>query len=320
MSSVVLIVGGPDDAHAAAVAAKVTSRGAAAVFLDFNDFPAEATLAWDPIERRGALELASGRLDLAAVRSVYWRTARATRAARGLEERLHRFAEQETRRALESLLQGLGVPVINPATAIAAHRFKPVQSATVAGLGVAVPETVITSDPAAAAAMFHAHPEGVIIKPVGGGAYARRMTRRDLERTDSIRACPMQLQRWIAGEDVRVYVVGDVVCAGRILLKDPGHVDFRTDPTHVSEAVALSDAEARLCRRIARALGLVWTGIDFRRTPAGDLVFLEANPSPMFLRFERDTGLAIGDALADLLVTCGDEALSAGRGSCMRDV
>lgn len=302
MTGVVLIVGGPDDAHADAVARAVAARGAAAVFLDFRRFPAADTLAWDPIRRRGSLTIGGSSVELAEVRSVYWRTAHATRAASGLQGDLHGFAEQETRRALESLLHGLEVPLLNPPAAIAAHRFKPVQSAVVAGLGVEVPETVITSDPAAVSAMFAAHPQGIIIKPVGGGAYVRRLTRRDLERTDSIRACPMQYQAWIAGEDVRVYVVGEAVFAGRIVVSDPQRVDFRTDPGHVCVAVTLAEQEAAMCRRIARALGLGWTGIDFRRTPAGDLVFLEANPSPMFLRFERDTGWGIGAALVDLLM------------------
>ncbi len=51
----------------------------------------------------------------------------------------------------------------------------------------------------------------------------------------------------------------------------------------------------------ARALDLLWTGIDLRLTPEGDYVFLEANPSPMFLGFERQTGLPLTESLAHLL-------------------
>ena len=55
------------------------------------------------------------------------------------------------------------------------------------------------------------------------------------------------------------------------------------------------------CRLIARALHLVWTGIDFRLTPEGRYVFLEANPSPMFLGFEARCGLPLTEALIELL-------------------
>lgn len=298
---VVLIVGGAGDVHAAAVARRVEARGLSAVFLNFADYPAKAGLSWDPIRRGGSLVIAGRRVALDRVRSVYWRTADPTRAGTGLRRDLHGFAEQETRKALESLLRGLGRPILNPAEAIAAHRCKPVQSAAVAGLGVTVPDTLISSDPASVAAMFAAHPEGLIIKPVGGGAYARRMTGRDLERAASIRSSPMQYQAWIAGEDVRVYVIGEAVFAGRIVVRE-GNVDFRTDPQHRSEPVALTDEQAAMCRRITGTLGMVWTGIDFRRTPAGDLVFLEANPSPMFLKFEQDTGHPILEALVDRLL------------------
>jgi hypothetical protein len=46
----------------------------------------------------------------------------------------------------------------------------------------------------------------------------------------------------------------------------------------------------------------VWTGIDLRRTPDGRHVFLEANPSPMFLGFERRSGLPLTEALVALLI------------------
>jgi hypothetical protein len=105
--NVVLIVGDEGDAHAAAVAGRVAAAGASAAYLDFREFPAAATLAWDPIRRRGSLGLPTGRIDLQRVRSVYWRTAGPTRAAAGLQGELHGFAEQESRRTLESLLRGL---------------------------------------------------------------------------------------------------------------------------------------------------------------------------------------------------------------------
>ena len=43
-------------------------------------------------------------------------------------------------------------------------------------------------------------------------------------------------------------------------------------------------------------------GIDLRLTPEGRYVFLEANPSPMFLGFEARAGLPLTDALVALLL------------------
>ena len=52
----------------------------------------------------------------------------------------------------------------------------------------------------------------------------------------------------------------------------------------------------------ARELDLLWTGIDYRLTPDRQYVFLEANPSPMFLGFQSATGLPLLESLVDLLV------------------
>ena len=44
------------------------------------------------------------------------------------------------------------------------------------------------------------------------------------------------------------------------------------------------------------------SGIDFRRTPEGQYFFLEANPSPMFLGFQRRADLPLTERLIALLV------------------
>ena len=301
-----LIVGAPDDAHAAAVATGLAARGVRAEHLDFADFPAAAQLSWDPLARRGLLERASGpAIVLGSLRSVYWRTANRTRAAAGLRRDLHAFAEDESRRALECMLRALPCPVINPPAAVTAHRLKPLQSAQIAALGVPTPATRITSSPAEVRRFFAEHPQGVVVKPIGGGAYVRKLLPADLEREHGIRACPMQYQAYIPGEDLRVYVIGDRVFAARVITRDPDHVDFRTDPTHHSVACELDRDSALRSLKIARTLDLAFTGIDFRRTPAGETVFLEANPSPMFLRFAADTRHPLTEALLDLLLAPG---------------
>jgi D-alanine-D-alanine ligase-like ATP-grasp enzyme len=57
------------------------------------------------------------------------------------------------------------------------------------------------------------------------------------------------------------------------------------------------------CQAIRKALFLEWTAIDWRLRPNGEYIFLEANPSPMFLHFEAQTGFPITQALVQLLTT-----------------
>jgi D-alanine-D-alanine ligase-like ATP-grasp enzyme len=54
---------------------------------------------------------------------------------------------------------------------------------------------------------------------------------------------------------------------------------------------------------IANAFNLEWTAIDWRRKTTGEYVFLEANPSPMFLYFEQQTGFPITQKLIELLTS-----------------
>ena len=48
---------------------------------------------------------------------------------------------------------------------------------------------------------------------------------------------------------------------------------------------------------ITKAFHLEWTAIDWRLKSTGEYVFLEANPSPMFIHFERQTGFPITQKL-----------------------
>ena len=79
-------------------------------------------------------------------------------------------------------------------------------------------------------------------------------------------------------------------------------IDFRDDPDPRIEPIELPSEIELQCLEIARMLDLLWTGIDFRRTDEGRFVFLEANPSPMFLGFEDRTGLPLTESLAAVLM------------------
>jgi glutathione synthase/RimK-type ligase-like ATP-grasp enzyme len=103
----------------------------------------------------------------------------------------------------------------------------------------------------------------------------------------------------VPGTSVRVFVAGERVLACEVRTEE---LDYRDDPAAPVERCGLPAEVEGWCRRAARALDLVWAGIDLRRTPEGRHVFLEANPSPMFLGFEAGAGLPLTDTLAALLL------------------
>ncbi|MCI0685110.1 MAG: hypothetical protein L0Y71_23675 [Gemmataceae bacterium] len=296
----VLILGGADDEHAVHMLQQLRRRGHDAELLDSREFPSRLAIAYDPAARAGTLRFPGGRrLHLAEVRSVYWRAYAGVGAPQLPHPGQAALAANDARSLLEALLIGLPARWVNGWNAYQLHQAKPVQLARVAALGVPVPATLLGND-SEAARNFAARHARCIFKPVQGGAHTRRLEARHLtdEHLAHLAAAPVTIQEEVPGTDVRVFVAGERVLACDIHTE---HVDFRDDPDPRVTRSALPADVAAWCLRAARALELLWAGIDLRRTPDGRHVFLEANPSPMFLGFEERCGLPLTDALAALL-------------------
>ena len=70
---------------------------------------------------------------------------------------------------------------------------------------------------------------------------------------------------------------------------------------YLRQAFEPNDAMVALARRVAQVAGLVFTAIDMRQTPDGELVVFEANSSPDFTADEAQAGHPLSDCLARLL-------------------
>lgn len=223
--------------------------------------------------------------------------------------------------ALLLSLEHAGVQVVNPPQAGAALQFKPFQLDVLRRLGAQLPRTLISNDPAQIRS-FHAAEQArqseVIFKPLLGGATTKLLDDGVLAKLEHVRAAPVIFQQRIVGDDIRVIFVGDaVVSAAAIRTPDP-HLDFRNDPCYSSgearyEPVTLPPAVVDLCRQAAKVCGLRFAGIDIKRTPCDDWVFLELNSSPIYLDVERKLGDPISAALAKLLLRStldGSDSLS----------
>ena len=113
---------------------------------------------------------------------------------------------------------------------------------------------------------------------------------------------PVAVQEYIAGEDVRVYVVdGEVVAAARIVT---GELDYRRDPNFMDRIHAIElppDVQQRTAA-VFEGHRLVCGSMDLRLTEEGEFVFLEVNSGGSYLELQRALGVKISDLLADLLV------------------
>jgi hypothetical protein len=296
----VLILGGTDDAHACHMLEQLCSRGTDAELLDSRWFPSQMSLVFDPVHRTGMLRLPGGRcLAFDQIRSVYWRCYNHVQIPQLPDPEQAFIAGNDARSLFESLLIFLPARWVNGWRAYQLHQTKPVQLALVAALGVPVAETLLANDSWAIRDFALRYPQS-IFKPVQGGAHTQRVTAEHLteENLRNLAYAPVTLQEEVAGTNIRVFVAGERVLACEVRTEA---LDFRDDQDPQITPHDLPADVAAWCLKAARVLDLLWTGIDLRLTPDGRYVFLEANPSPMFLGFEARSGLPLTEALAALL-------------------
>lgn len=204
------------------------------------------------------------------------------------------------------------VRVVNRASAMSSNSSKPYQSQAVRRAGFAIPETLITNDPAQVEEFAAACGE-VIYKSISGvRSVVQPLGRDDLRRLERVRWCPVQFQQKVPGDDVRVHTVGGKVFATRIA--SPA-TDYRYAVRQTGEAARfapfeLPPEEACRCLRLAADLGLDFAGIDLKRTPEGRYYCFEVNPSPAFSFYEGHTGQPIARAVAEYLAASYDARTS----------
>lgn len=297
----ILILSDPADEHALHVLKALRGRGHDVELFDSASVPATTRLSLGVDAGAATLRLTSGRVIVADdITAIYWRVYRVP-VVDTLPNADQRFiAENDARSLVESLLIRTQCRWVNGWHAFRLHQTKPVQLSMVAALGVPVPASLFTNDPAEVLRFAATHPR-MIFKPVQGGAHARSLTPAQLahDRLATLSSAPVAIQEEIPGTNVRVFVAGERIAACEIKTTQ---LDYRDDPRAMIVVTTLPADVVDWCHRVAETLHLAWTGIDLRRTPDGRHVFLEANPSPMFLGFEQRCGLPLTEMLCDLLL------------------
>lgn len=203
-------------------------------------------------------------------------------------------------------LQQRQVRLVNPPHAASVVQFKPFQLHALRTVGARVPRTLISNDPAAVRA-FHSAVAQVIYKPLTGGAHTRVLDDQVLDAIEAVRDAPVIFQERVDGDDLRVMLAGDDIVSSVAIRTPKQHLDFRADPVYATgeasyEEIRIPDEVQVLCRRAARMCGLAFAGIDIKRTPAGEWIFLELNSSPIYLDVELKLGHPISRAIAELVV------------------
>lgn len=296
----VLILGDRTDSHAAHLYQAIAQAGAAVYYWNTQQFPTQMQLSWQPRLSRGTIVLPEGRLDFDQIHSVFWRNLAGVQIPPLADAQQYQIALNDSLSTLRSILQVCPARWINSWQAYQFHKEKPRQLYTVQQLGIEIPATLISND--VDEILTFCQSRRTIFKPVHGGAHTQFVTAEHLDRPRlalALKLAPIAIQAYISGTNIRSYVIGEKVYSAEIRTSA---LDFREDASAKLIPVHLPDPIEQACIKIARSLNLEWTAIDWRLTPSGSYVFLEANPSPMFLHFEQQTGFPITAALVNLLL------------------
>jgi RimK-like ATP-grasp domain len=299
----ILVWGVPRDPPVAAVTEALARMDRPVFFFDQHDtLAAEMDLCVDR-EVRGVLRLPSGDVDLEDITGAYIRPYETSRlpavaeAPPALQARAAALDE-----ALLCWSEVTPARVVNKPSAMASNQSKPYQSTLIQAQGFDIPETLVTTDVNALEAFWEEHGQ-IVYKSISGvRSIVTRLTPSHRDRFSDLSHCPTQFQRWISGVDFRVHVAGDDVFACKVT---SSATDYRypreeEEPPEI-EAVDLPVDLADRCRRLVTSMSLVLAGIDLRRTPDGQWLCFEVNPSPGFTYYEQATGQPIADSIACLL-------------------
>ncbi|MER5645680.1 MvdC/MvdD family ATP grasp protein [Streptosporangium sp. NPDC002524] len=297
--------------------------GTPVLWWDTGDFPGRSriTASFSGGERRLLLDTGTETVDLSRVTAV-WRSRPSAPAAAGtVTEPSHRaHVGQQAEFMLDgvwSLLPARWLPG-RRADERRAHN-KIFHMARAIELGLSVPDTVYTNDPAELAGAYESA-ERLVAKQITAEpfqvdgaehrAFTTVVTRRHLASRHRVRHEPVILQPYVPkAVELRVIVVGERVfaaeidaSASRAARDDWRHYDNDRVRYGVHELPA--EVESR-CARLVADVGLTYAALDFIVTPGGEYVFLELNSNGAWGFVELWTGLPVSDAIAGWLMDGG---------------
>ncbi|MBN3945373.1 MAG: hypothetical protein HWQ38_02310 [Nostoc sp. NMS7] len=298
----ILILGNSQDAHALAMQQALTKAGATADYFDTYSFPTQLKISWKPKTQIGSLILPQGgKLEIGEIHSVFWRSFSGVYVPVLNNSQQQDIAINDSMSTLRSFMQACQGRWVNSWQAYQLHKEKPIQLSMVNNIGVSIPQTLVSNDPEQII-HFTDSLDKAIFKPVYGGTYTKLVTAEHLDPKRlslALRISPVKIQEYIPGTNIRSYVIGESIYAAEIRTSQ---LDFRLDEKSELIPLKLPSSIQKQCLDIAKVLMLEWTAIDWRLKPSGEYVFLEANPSPMFLHFEEKTGFPITQQLVRLLM------------------
>ena len=207
--------------------------------------------------------------------------------------------DHDSRLDLVSQLEKAGVCCVNPRQTIQICSDKYWTGLRLADVGLTTPKTALIQDedtiPKALEIVGEKYP--LILKTLRGSKGVGVLfieSRRSLDSTCQLlwkinKDTELLLQSYIkAPFDVRVHILGDTVLAS--MRRDVAEGDFRSNYSQGAKVKSykLSEDEKLICLKAAKAVGGVWTAVDYIKNK-DEVFILEVNNSPGTEGIEKAT-------------------------------
>jgi glutathione synthase/RimK-type ligase-like ATP-grasp enzyme len=216
---------------------------------------------------------------------------------------------------------GIQIPVINKFANSMLCMGKGYQHMLAKKIGLLTPDLYIGDDPISATNFVEekwgvneeictkpvAH-KTVLIDGVKSARFTEKFNRQLEESLSELKGCPLIFQNYVEKTyELRVTVIGNKLLACKISSQEAGgetavdwrHYNIAKTP---HEEYVLPDDIATKLLEFHKQAGLVFSAFDLIRTPEGNYIFLETNPTGQWLWLEDLVGLPICKTLASELV------------------
>lgn len=310
----VLVLTAPVDPTADMVIQHLTAVGVPFARFDAVRFPMEIGLT-ATLDADDGWRACLGGIHLAGLHSIYYRRPRRFAFDPAIPTEQLDWCGGQARYGFWGVLETMAVTWVNLPSAVQRAEYKPRQLCLARQAGLSVPPTMIINCPRDVTAFASAVGGSIVTKAL----YAR--TPRDADGyptgvlymaevsphqyTDpGIAATAHLFQAEIkSAYDVRLTVVGGKLFAAEIRRgSGAGGLDWRKNHQDLCyQPCDVPTGVAHGVRQLMCSLGLMFGALDFGVDDAGSWWFYEINPNGQWFWIERQTGLPISAALAELL-------------------
>ncbi len=319
--SVLIITRSDDNESVRMVAQAIERKGGEAIRFDTDRYPTDVRLTayYERDEERLTLTNDMGEFNLREVTAIWHRRLNfGAGLPLSLDTQLRDASLAETRAAAQGMLASLKAFRMDAVEHIRRAENKQLQLQVARSLGLEIPRTLTTNDPAAVHAFAHSCQNGMVTKMLSSFAiyeegrelvvFTNPVKPEDLADLSGLRLCPMTFQEMIPKAlELRTTVVGRRVMSASInsQASERAAHDWRRDGLRLIQNWQAYELPREIEEKILRLMDhfdLNYGAIDIIVTPDGRHVFLEINPVGEFFWLERYTDLPISDAIADVLL------------------